>query len=167
MTGSLRKTSGPAIPDMVLGEPYSADDSELPFEFSFREVPDKPLYAYYSGKCLMSQKLLDTIRAAGVDNVQAFPAVLTDQASGAVRKDYCVVNIIGLVAGADVQKSESIPLGGGEVFTELAVDADKAKGMLMFRLAESLIDVIVHERVAKAIEAGRFPGVVLSRVTEE
>jgi hypothetical protein len=152
---------------MILGESYSADDDELPFEFSFRETPGKPLYAYYSGKCLMSKKLVETIQSAGVDNIQAFPATLTEQETGAVRDDYCVVNIIGLVASADLATSESIPLGGGQVFTSLSVDPDRAKGLLMFRLAESLIDVIVHEKVANAIEAGQFRGVLLSPVTSE
>jgi len=36
----------------------------------------------------------------------------------------------------------------------------------MFRLAESQIEVLVHEQVADAIKAGNFEGVVLEPVAE-
>jgi hypothetical protein len=166
MTGSIEKESGPAIFKLVAGKSYEPKPAALPFRFSV-ESKGKPLFAYYSANCLMSQGLVDAIKASGVDNLQAFPAVLTEGSTGAARTDYCVVNIIGLVAAADLQKSEAIPLGGGQVFTSLEVEADKAKGLLMFRLAESLIDVIVHEKVARAIEAGQFRGVLLTPVTSD
>lgn len=53
------------------------------------------------------------------------------------------------------------------VFTRLTIDPGRAQGLLMFRLAESLIDVIVHEKVARAIAAGQFSAVALTGVTPE
>ena len=79
----------------------------------------------------------------------------------------CVVNIVGKVAAADMKQSQAISLGGGQVFTRLTVDPGRAQGLLMFRLAESLIDVIVREKVARAIAAGQFPAVALTPVTPE
>jgi len=162
MTGSILKQSGPPIPDMIEGLWYNIKPSNLPFQFTFRNTPGRALYAYYSGYCLMSLSLVETLQAAGVDNLQTFPAVLSEETTGEVREDYCVVNILGLVAAADMQQSDAISLGGGQVFSSLEVDKDKAKKLLFFRLAESLTDVIVHEKVAKAIEVGEFPGVVLT-----
>ena len=42
----------------------------------------------------------------------------------------------------------------------LAVDPAKAGGTLLFRLAEFVAAVLVHDRVKTAIEAKRFPFVV-------
>jgi hypothetical protein len=166
MTGSVEKQSGPAIFKLVAGKSYEAKASSLPFRFSF-ESNGKPLCDYYSANCLMSKGLVDALKASGVDNLQVYPTVLTEGSSGAVREDYCVVNVIGLVAAADMEKSEAIPLGGGQVFTSLEVDPARGKGLLMFRLAESRIDLIVHEKVATAVEAGQFRGVVLSPVSSD
>src|SRR5262245_34137795 len=101
MTGSIEKQSGPAIFKLVAGKSYEAKPSSLPFQFSF-ESQGKPLFDYYSANCLMSKRLVEALRGSGVDNLQIFPAVLTEASSGAVRDDYCVVNVIGLVAAADM-----------------------------------------------------------------
>lgn len=165
LTGSLRQESGPAAFRLARGEPYDASPDELPVRFSYTSAGDKPLAAYYSGKCLMLRALVETLQGAGVDNLQVYPAVLTERSTAAQREDYCVVNVLGKVAAADMKQSQSISLGGGQVFTRLTVDAGKARGLLMFRLAESLVDVIVHERVAQAVTAGRFRGLLLTPVT--
>ncbi len=164
LNGSIEKLSGPAIFKLIAGKSYEAKPSSLPFRFSFVS-PGMPLCDYYSANCLMSRALVDVLKGSGVENLQMFPAILTESSTGEIKNDYCVVNIIGLVAAADMQKSEAIPLGSGQVFANLGVDAHKGGGLLMFRLAESRIDVIVHERVATAIKAGGFRAVLLSAVS--
>ena len=42
-------------------------------------------------------------------------------------------------------------------FDSLAIDEAKAKGQLMFRLAESLSTILVHESVKKALEHAQIP----------
>lgn len=165
LTGSLRQESGPAAFRLARGEPYDASAQELPARFSYASAGGKPLAAYYSGKCLMLRALVEALQGAGVDNLQIFPAVLTEKSTEAVREDYCVVNVLGKVAAADMKQSQAISLGEGHVFTQLTVDSGKARGLLMFRLAESLVDVIVHQRVAQAVTAGQFRGVLLTPVT--
>src|SRR5688500_620783 len=88
MTGSIQQESGPAIYKLANGEGYEPKPDKLPFRFSFSESSGKPLYDYYSGDCLMSLRLVEVLRAAGVDNIKAFPAVLTERTTGAVREDY-------------------------------------------------------------------------------
>lgn len=165
LAGSLRQESGPAAFRLARGEPYDAAAQELPAQFSYSSASGKPLAAYYSGRCLMLRTLVEALEGAGVDNLQVFPAVLTEKTTGEAREDYCVVNVLGKVAAADMKQSQAISLGGGHVFTRLTVDPGKARGLLMFRLAESLVDVIVHERVAQAVAAGQFRGVLLTPVT--
>jgi hypothetical protein len=165
MTAEITKESGPPIPELAEGQFFTPNPGSRPFVFSVDNPGGEPLFDFYSGRCLMSRRLVDTLRAEGVDNLQTFDAELRDAATGASRRDFVVVNVLGLVAAADLDASQSITLGEGHVFTDLKIDASKACGLLMFRLAESLIDVIVHERIAKAIEAGGFRGVVLKPVS--
>ncbi len=165
LTAFVTKEEGPAIFSMSEGRPYEMDAGEEPFFFTFEDWQDPPLLDYISGKCLMSRELVQTIEAAGVDSLQKFDATLKDTKTGEINNSFVVVNVVGLVEAADLDSSESIPLGSGEVFTDLVVDQDKAHGLLMFRLAESRSDIIVHERVAKAIESGSFRGVLLSPVS--
>ena len=175
MVGRIEKVSGPEIPRFTCGELYPPVDSDLydpaddvfPFQFTYLDrhgKTEKPHLDFYGGDSLMSRRLVKTLEAAGVNNIQTFDAVITNEKTKAVIKDFVLVNIVGLVAAADMSKSKALPLGPGHVFTELKIDPAKPRGMLMFRLAESF-DVIVHERVAKAIKAGGFTGLVLTPVS--
>jgi hypothetical protein len=146
------------------GAPAKESELELPFEFDLSVDEDKGelrLSDYYSGDNLMSRKLVDTLRSCGVDNLQTFPAVITRDDNGESIDGYVVVNVIGMVAAADMGKSKTRPLVDVKFFEQLAIDPKHAKGLLMFRLAESKLDIIVAETVAKAIEAGKFQDVTL------
>lgn len=165
LNGVMHHESGPVPYRLLGGELYDASGEELPARFSYSAAGDRPLSAYFSGNCLMHRALVEALQGAGVDNLQLFPTVLTEEATGAVREDYWLVNVLGLVAAADMKQSQGISLGGGQVFTQLTIDPGRTHGLLMFRLAESLVDVIVHERVAEAVRAGGFPAVLLTPVT--
>ncbi|KGJ92051.1 imm11 family protein [Colwellia psychrerythraea] len=110
---------------------------------------------------LMRKDLLDTMRAAGVSNLDAYPAALYYPDGSRAEGEYFIVNVIGLVAAADLANSEydadqpenMISMG----FDSLAIDNEKAKGFLMFRLAENIAAVIVHEQVVKAVQAAGIP----------
>lgn len=165
LTTFIEQESGPAIPKLTMGRLYTPKEGALPFQFTSRDPDGNQPLDYIGGKCLMNRRLVAVLEGAGVDNLQKFEAELRDQTSGEVNRDFYVVNIIGLVAATDIENSESLPLAEGQVFTSLKIDTDKASGLLMFRLAESLVDVIVHEKVAAAIEKGGFRGVLLSPVS--
>jgi hypothetical protein len=110
---------------------------------------------------LMRKDLLDTMRAAGVNNLDAYPAELYYPDGSLAEGEYFIVNVIGVIAAADLANSEYdvdqpenlISMG----FDSLAIDSEKTKGALMFRLAESIASVIVHEQVVKAVQAAGIP----------
>jgi len=160
----LDQVEGPGL-DVFAGSSWAPEPELLPYVFSVNNPRRAPLPDYISGDGLMSRRLVAALQAAGVDNLQVFDAQLRDEAGGEPDQSYCVVNIVGLVAAADLSKSASLPLAQGHVFTRLTVDPARAQGLPMFRLAESLIDVIVSEPVARAIEAGAFHGLTLTPVT--
>lgn len=92
----------------------------------------------------------------GVDNIDTYDAEIENPYTNSVLKEYYAVNIIGIVAAADLSKSKfrsfSNPPAIDTVFTDLKIDESKVKGLLMFRMAESVTDIVVHEKVKKGLE---------------
>lgn len=160
---------------MIEGTPVS-EPTLLPLEYTMtvdkglndnlEYVDEAPLiYAFFPHVNLMSTRLVQTLTHAGVDNLQLFPARITDPNTGTVYDDYFAVNVIGLVECADMDQSEHMPLADLHFFLELVIEPEKTLGLPLFRLAESPIDIIVHERVAQAIRDANFPEIVLEPVS--
>jgi hypothetical protein len=99
---------------------------------------------------LVREDLLRTLRKCGVDNLDAYDAAITDPDDGKVYENYKAINILGLVAAADLSKSEYVahgePLGDVD-FDRLVLNETATKGHLMFRLAESVNAILVHQRI--------------------
>lgn len=159
----------------ILGELLSVNDDaiELPFRFTVSFSPDlegkpkrQPLYDFVPSTNAMHKRLVTTMQAAGVDNLQIFPAQVVDAISGAISSDYVVVNVVGMVSAANLAESQSRELADVRVFDKLVLDVPKARKLLMFRLAESQMEIIIDAKVADAIRHGKFAGVVLDPVTE-
>jgi hypothetical protein len=70
--------------------------------------------------------------------------------------NYLAVNIVGRVAAAELAKSEINPEVPERLismdFFSLSVDEAKTRGALMFRLAENLSAVLVHEHVKAQVD---------------
>lgn len=97
---------------------------------------------------VMSDRLLNTLREAGVDNLQSFEARLENPSTGESWAGFNAVNIIGTIECADLSQSEYRELGGDLLsFSWLVIDPKRANGALFFRLAESPSTIIVHRRV--------------------
>lgn len=156
----------------ITARPVPSPDT-LPLDYTMSvdgpeegEEAQAPLmYAFFPHVNLMSARLVQTLTSAGLDNLQLFPARITDPNTGAVYDDYFAVNVIGLVECADMDKSEHMPLADLFFFLELVIKPEKTLGLPLFRLAESPIDILVHEHVAQAIRDADFPEVVLEPVS--
>jgi hypothetical protein len=113
----------------------------------------------------MRDDVAAALAEAGVDNIQYAPAVLVDPRDGRRHEDYRAYNIVGTVSAADAAASEvMIPadaLLAKTTYLGLVLDESRIPaGLLIFRLAESLNAVVVHDRVRHAIEARGIPGFV-------
>jgi hypothetical protein len=121
-----------------------------------RGYPGPPVEFLDVSVPLMSARLAQAIVEAGVDNIELFPAVLRD-AAGGVEYDYKAFKVVGLVAAADMRQSKWSSYDGNLVadvaFDKLVIDEKKARGLLMFRLAEKLSALLVHQRVRDRILA--------------
>ena len=136
---------------------------DKPFEFELWEYEENGngmAEFFYEAFPIMSDKLISALCEAGVDNLQTYPAVLRDPLKGYERTDYKVVNVVGKIAAADMNNSDYIDMGGvGMIavgFKSLVIDTDKTHGALMFRLAESITDIIIHESVKMHLEKFDF-----------
>ncbi len=129
-------------PDAPLLFRSNCDDDNLPREYMGRA--SLPVW---------SKALLNEFRLAGVDNIQAFPAVVEDIDGNIKWKDYFAINVIGKVSAADLSESEYIEIGerpGGLPFAgfqNIVIDPEKARGFLLFRLAENPLELIAHQRI--------------------
>jgi len=114
---------------------------------------------YWSPIPLFSRRLVETLRKAGVHNLQTYETVLTNVEGDnpPPRDHYLAVNIIGLIDAADMKKSVVSPGSKEELFTtdfdSLVIDEKAPMGMLMFRLAQNISAVLVHQRVKEYVEA--------------
>ena len=119
---------------------------------------------------VLSERLYRTIVEFGVDNLDAYPAVLIDTETKERFTGYYAVNVVGLIAAADMQKSVATVQPGGPVidvaFDQLVIDDAKARGALMFRLAESTMSVWLHPALVKHIQAAGFPGIEFSKPSQ-
>ena len=110
---------------------------------------------------LVNKQLLSVLRSAGVDNLDVYRAELYYADGRLASDDYYVFNLLGLVQAADLGKSRfdkgqpdrMISMG----FDALAVDPAAARNLLMFRLAENVSTILIHETVKHAIEGARIP----------
>jgi hypothetical protein len=106
---------------------------------------------------VMSTRVLEAIRSAGVDNLDTYAVELLDPISGKLYRDFVAFNVIGKLAAADLGATQFAPGSQERMISadidSLSVNADRARGALMFRLAESVNAVVVHERVRDAVLA--------------
>ena len=104
---------------------------------------------------LMTRRLYEALRKAGVDNVDAYTAEIVNPKSGQTW-DYVAFNIVGKIPAADLEKSKIAPSsterGISMDFDSLSIDERAARGALLFRLAESVNAIVVHECVKRHVE---------------
>lgn len=105
---------------------------------------------------LWRDDVIAAVRSAGVDNFETFDVELLDARTNTSLGNYKAVNVIGLVAAADLKKSKFTAHGPPLVdvdFDSVAIDQAKARDLAMFRLAECVTAVVIHERVKRALSA--------------
>lgn len=119
-----------------------------------RNHPDQSeeLAEYIKGPIpLFRDDLIKALQEAGVDNLDLYQAELIDSDNGQRYQTHKAVNVIGVIAAADLERSEAIVNPGGPIidvsFDSLVLDEAKARGALMFRLAEATGEILVHRSV--------------------
>ncbi|MCP4268424.1 MAG: hypothetical protein GY777_23085 [Candidatus Brocadiaceae bacterium] len=115
---------------------------------------------YNEDAIIMTKRLLTALQEAGVDNLDVYPAIIKNEGAGFQTDNYVAVNLIGLVSATDIENSN---VTGGNSdhsldtdFDGVAIDPQKAKNHLMFRLAENTSAIVIHHSVKEHLEKKGF-----------
>jgi len=122
------------------------------------------LIEYFSSRCLMRKDLIDCIRSAGVDNIDVYDSIIRDTDKNIDYDDYMAVNIIGLVSCTDPEETEYYSENPSRLvdadIESLKIDESKTSDLLMFRLAECVSGVVVHEKIKTAVDKAGFENMI-------
>jgi len=106
---------------------------------------------------LMTKRLHAALRAAGVANLDTYEAIIYDPATKKTYDNYVAFNLIGTVSAADLKASRydaTVPERMISMdFDSVVIDPKATRDALMFRLAESVNAIVVHEKVKQHLEA--------------
>jgi hypothetical protein len=144
------------------GGPLDFDVQEL-LEYTLDpEYPGELKPLYENAVPVMRDDLLEALQEAGVDNLELFRAVIRDEEKGIDYTNYKAFNIVGVVSCADMSKSQRMGTTNSTMidvdFDSLVIDESKTGGALMFRLAEAVNAIVVHEKVKRNIKKRGIPG---------
>jgi hypothetical protein len=107
----------------------------------------------------------DALVAAGVDNLDAYPTVIRDTATGNEWKDYLFLNVVGVVKCADLEASEYHEIGPDmRLMDRIAIQSDKVPTVHLFRLAEDKLKVVVSDHVYEQLRNQAFDDVYFQPV---
>lgn len=111
---------------------------------------------------VMSKKMVEVLRAAGVENLETYPAIIHDQNTGTAHDSHIAYNIVGLVAAADNKRTKRAKGSKHRVLDadidSLAIDETKPGALKLFRLAESVNGIVVHRTICDALEKAAIGG---------
>lgn len=111
---------------------------------------------FNSGVLLFSDEMITVLHKLGITNFQCFDTILRDTINNVDYTNYKVINIIGLVAAANLDMSDYNSHGEtaniDTDFDSLSLDHSKIKGQRLFRLAESVNGIVIDEEVKIAFE---------------
>ena len=106
---------------------------------------------------LVHKKLHDAMLVAGIDNVDPYRAVIRNEDTGEQWNDYLYLNIIGVVACADLTQSDYAELGPDiNVIDRVTIKKALLPNAHIFRLAEDRLKIVVSDRVHDYLIAANF-----------
>jgi len=156
-------------PDLSVNDGEFIDDVTEPFKINLSvdkqakntdEFP--PCDVHGPSRTLMfSQQLIELLTKLEVDNIQYFDTDVTYTLTGE-KVNYKVANIIDVVSGLDLEKSDVILSRQGNVLEieAMCLDESKLSGHKVFRLQESIMHLVVHKSIKEAIERAGLTGVM-------
>lgn len=119
------------------------------------EGPRKTLYDVTIP--LFHKDLVAALREAGIDNLDCYGTEIRHPKEGVTTRDYLAVNIIGLIAAADLEQSQHTAYSPAKLidvdFDSLVIDPKRTLGARLFRLAECVTGLVIHRSVKDFLHA--------------
>lgn len=132
------------------------------------DIPNPQLPTFFESPAWIgTQAFYRDLLAAGIDNIEAVPVEMRDDARQRIIHDYLLLNIVGCVACADMEKSTVNSLGEGiDVIVRLVVDASRLGAFDLFVAAEDTDCMIVSERVARHLQACGYDDILFEELEQ-
>lgn len=145
------------IDSWLLGRPIAIEIPQ-PIQLQWSDDTEgAPKKMYDANIPLAHKDIVASLKKAGVTNLQLFSTEIIDRQSNQVTRDYFAVNVLGLIAAADLANSEyRDPTGRGLIdmdFESLTIDPSKTMGAKLFRLAECVSGLVIAESVKNQLQA--------------
>jgi len=157
-TSGDKLTQSPPNPIELTWDPENEDGIKVSYYSAGPGVP-------------MSKDLVEALQLAGVDNLDTYPLVIHSETGNPVCHDYLAVNILTAIVTADMDKSEIDEDNMDDdfdglfdvSFDSIVIDKEKAEGQLLYRMAESVSTVIIHEKVVNVLKGKGGFGLTFTR----
>ncbi len=151
------------------------DEDDWMFGQAFTVEPEQPIYVsiqegeenctplpFYDDPPVATNDFIDALIEVGVNNIVTYDVVLRSRTDPSFTiGDYKAFNIIGLVkaAGPGTVYLTDSRIGDASM-KNVELEPRSMKGLYMFRLADNMTTIIVHEKVKQHLEAKGFKGLV-------
>lgn len=134
---------------------------DIPIKIEMNETHSDDMIQLNNKDALIMTKIMfEALQEVGVNNLDAYETVIRHSLTGFVTHDYVACNLIGLVSAVDIDNSNVVGGSSDNLldtdFDGLAIDEARARGLLMFRLAENTSAVVVHKKVRQHLESCGF-----------
>lgn len=116
-------------------------------------------------RCIVhSQRLVDVLHNAGVDNIDYYSCRIVNELTGTIYRTHKAANILDEIYCLDKESSD-LEIGEMEpheiwYIHNLKLLEDRLGDALMFRMGEDQSIVLVHETVKEKVEAANISGVI-------
>jgi len=115
------------------------------------------------GPHIFSERLLRVLREQGVDNVDTYACTVRNSITGEIRDDFAIANIIGKISCVNRSESSVVSASGdpGQLvaFNYLTLNEQVIRDVPLFLLAEMPVQIVLHRRIATALERAGISGV--------
>ncbi|WP_444993941.1 hypothetical protein [Aliikangiella sp. IMCC44359] len=163
---------------LLYGMPDLPDDMNNSWMFgqTFTEEPEQPIHVeitegfenkqllpFFDEPPIASQAFVDALIEIGVDNIITYDVLLHNEDYSVTYEGYKAINIIGLIKAAG---PGTVYLGDSKLIDasieSLELEPRSIKGLYIFRLAESITTIVVHEKVKRHLESKGFHSLVFT-----
>ena len=109
---------------------------------------------YMSPAIIGTRQFYQDLLDCGIDNIEVKPVVINDPVNERTIDDYVLLNIIGRISCADMEKSEYGTIGKDmHVMNKLVINLEKAYNFDLFLVDEDTDCIVISERVYKYLSS--------------
>jgi len=168
MLGNMPDLPDDMEDDWMFGQQFSIEPEE-PIIIGIQEGNENctPL-PFYKSPPIATQALIDALVEVGVDNIVTYDVILKSRTDPSITiSGYKAINVIGLVkaVGNETAFLTDSQIGDASM-KNIILEPSLTKGLNMFRLAESMRTIVVHEKVKQHLESKGFNCLKFTEVGE-